>query len=572
LRSASKILHTNEQLSAQLEEQLRESQRLRTATESEHRQDAGPSSAQRIAGLEAARIRLIGDIEHLQSTRSWRMTAPLRIIERVLRTADARSFVRMILRDAKILWTSIGSPLPETVRFIRHRMLGRLSPVAQVMVPADGPTAKLTVMIRCTNRLDALQRTVESIARQTVFPQTVWLAGPHDEPDAAAAVILRAHSFVQWIGRADEGWMLRALLRVPADHHVLLLEEGTVLHPTYVAGGMEVLGLSPDAGIAYTDWHDTSMRRTVRTPSVFDFALHDMGLLHPSCIIRREALLYPVQRGDVSWESICAAVREQGWQAVKSRSILFVTNDSAEKDRAPQKATLCLSLSGRDWMWNETCAFLERQTYPHELLHLAILDTSQDPDFGRMVRTWLQGCDYAGYTYLQETVGQQGLADLPRRSTNQLMSDACAFLYNRFARICTTPLALFLEDDIIPPDDAYVRLSRALIEHDAVTASATYRHRLSPRIVAWRWSDDDMPVDIPVPGNGVEEVGGTGFGCMAMDGNLLRSTVFNSGGPFYNYDMNFFLHCTRQSQKRCVIDWNCRVKHFVREHHYVTAL
>jgi len=224
-----------------------------------------------------------------------------------------------------------------------------------------------------------------------------------------------------------------------------------------------------------------------------------------------------------------------------------------------EPVTLFLSLSGRAWAWPLTRRFLEEQTFPHAQIHLVMLDTSQSDAFGHDVRSWLAASDYGSHTYLQEAVGEPGIADRPRAEAAPLVRAACARIYNRFARLCHTPLVLFLEDDVIPPDDAYVRLTRAF-EEDVISVSGAMWHRTRTAPIVWDWNEQGLPTDID-PRTGVTPVGGNGFGCLALRGEYLRQHVFQSEGQIPNFDQAFYASMCRDRGMKALVDWECRCRH-----------
>lgn len=222
--------------------------------------------------------------------------------------------------------------------------------------------------------------------------------------------------------------------------------------------------------------------------------------------------------------------------------------------------SLCLALSGRSWAWPLTQAFLERQQYDHERLHLIILDTSQDAAFGEMVRAWMDECDYRNTTYFQKNVGRPGIADLPRLEHIQELCRTCVQIYNLFAAVADGQTVFFLEDDVIPPDDAYLRLKR-LLTPDIATVTGHYlqRHIKPHESIEWDWTEHGK---IRYTGRtGISSIGGNGFGCLAMHGDMLRNTVFRSGPDWQNYDHNFYVDLKERGGK-ALIDWDCVCKHY----------
>jgi hypothetical protein len=300
----------------------------------------------------------------------------------------------------------------------------------------------------------------------------------------------------------------------------------------------------------------TAMLREPRAGMVFGRSDHPP-------LLRRDALLQAggfAETDAATWAAIAAL----GWRAIDLHGRDFPLPPLAGPDLLAAPATLFLSLSGRGWAWPLTAKFLEQQTFPHRQTHLHVLDTSQDAAFGDAVRAWLARCDYAGTSWTAARVGPRGIADLPRPEALDAVRHAVGAIYNRFARACATPLALFLEDDVLPPVDAYARLvqhfgDRTLCVSGVVNGRHERYRRGAP--IAWRWRADGAREDL-VRSAGVEPVGGTGFGCLAMRGDYLRGQVFRSGPPLNDFDFNFFHDATIGGGREALIDWDCVCRHY----------
>jgi hypothetical protein len=280
-------------------------------------------------------------------------------------------------------------------------------------------------------------------------------------------------------------------------------------------------------------------------------------------VLRRDALLQAGGFADTDGATFAEMTR-LGWKIIGADGHAWPLPPIAGEDTLRAAATLFLSLSGRAWAWPQTAKFLERQTFLHDRTHLFILDTSQDAAFGAKVRAWLARCHYAGTTCVAERVGPSGVADLPRPEALDAVRHAVGTIYNRFARACTTPLALFLEDDVLPPDDAYVRLARRLGPH-TLSVSGLYlgRHERYRRgaPIAWNWLPNGQRENLS-GGAGVARVGGNGFGCVVMRGELLCETVFRSGPPFNDFDFNFYHDAVCRDAREVLLDWDCVCRHY----------
>ncbi len=267
-------------------------------------------------------------------------------------------------------------------------------------------------------------------------------------------------------------------------------------------------------------------------------------------VFRRDALL---QAGGLD---AMETMRKLGWRMVGETRAVPVLDGG--------EATLFLSLSGRHWAWPLTRAFLETQTFPRERTRLHILDTSGDAAFSSEVRAWLAGCGYATAEFFHDRVGPAGLADQLRPDALEAVRHAVARIYNRFAQACRTPLVFFLEDDVIPSPDAFTRLAE-LVKNGADSASGIVRGRHEKyrrgAAIAWRWRQDGTREPLAQDGGGVEEIGGSGFGCVAMRGDIVAAHVFRSGPPQQDFDFNFFHDIVREDGARALLDWGCVCRH-----------
>jgi hypothetical protein len=121
-------------------------------------------------------------------------------------------------------------------------------------------------------------------------------------------------------------------------------------------------------------------------------------------------------------------------------------------------------------------------------------------------------------------------------------------------------LSLIVEDDVLPPADVFERLAHSL-EKDVVSVSGAYWHRTAHKPVCWEWNEHGKPV-FAEPGRGLQDVGGTGFGCLLIRSSTLRDHVFQSGPPHGNYDENFFAELTQNTGRRALVDWDCGCRHY----------
>ncbi|MBU0766172.1 hypothetical protein KKF55_00055, partial [Patescibacteria group bacterium] len=526
-------------------------------------------------------------IDRILQSRSWRLTNPLRKIEALL-----SNIVYRIIRNLHDIWTDFGQPYPRITRFVRHRLLKRWP--ARTNAPLKSPTSQkaehapvqkmthtpLQVVTPHTaividvqeEATGQIHRTLNSLYLQKPIPSDVLVL--QKQPLASIFDILKNYSdraLCRFITTKDqEHSVIQNGMAQTSGEFIAFLTPEEHWHPTFLTAAIDKLKENQDAGFAYGDTRLYG-KRTELVDRSKDIA--NESILLGAVVFRREALLQtnPAKDDDIS--SILQRMQSLGWQGQHCYGLHFLHTTEQEKlgiqsfsnTSSSTQATLCLSLSGRKWAWPHTRTFLEHQTYPHKITHLIILDTSQDPEFGKEICTWLGSCDYADHTYIQEAVGPKNLADMPRHEVNKDVLHATAHIYNRFARLIQTRYAFFLEDDVIPPEDAYVQLLKHL-KPNTVSVSGLYRDRLKGFPVAWEWTENSCR-HIPMR-TGVSAVGGNGFGCLVMRGTSIHGVVFRTGPNWYNYDHNFYLDL-RDEPAEALIDWNCVCKHYTSANSWV---
>ncbi len=272
---------------------------------------------------------------------------------------------------------------------------------------------------------------------------------------------------------------------------------------------------------------------------------------------RRDALL---QVGGLAQglETARARMTQLGWRLPG-----VAPGAPAQMPREHLTSTLFLSLSGRAWAWPLTTRFLESEASLHPKTHLSILDTSGSPEFSSGVRSWLADCPFAETAYRTLPPAETGLADRARPDVLDEVRHYVAAIYNTFARTSDTELALFLEDDVVPPPGAYTRLA-SLLTGDVASASAVVRGRHERyrrgEPIAWRWDSAGERENLAL-GSGVQPIGGSGFGCTAVRGGIIRDAVFRSGPPWDDFDFNFFHDLVAVQGRKAVIDWDCVCRH-----------
>lgn len=545
------------EIRAHLENTVRELERYLRETTEALREDNGL--------LRSQATEQQGVIDRMQRSRSWRWTEPIRKFEARLRGKHIVHPEQSM--PAAAIPAPVAPPIPATVS----------EPLDPAWILHYTPT--VAVILPCHQYGNYLPEALESVLAQTRSADEILIVDDASTDDTKQVAEAYAHRGIRYLRGEwkNVGAARNAGLHATKADYLVFLNADDTLDPEYIRLSLDALLQHRTAALAYTDqqyFGDSDAH--VDTPPTFDWKRFDaQNQCHPAWMVRRDALLQAGgwshgidQDSDwVTWRSVL----QLGWDAVKSNGLFLhrVHDNNMQPKQTSygesagfleEPTTLCLSLSGRAWAWPLTKAFLERQTYPHDRMHLIILDTSQNSTFGKEVKTWLAECDYGSYTYHTAVVGPKGLADLPRAEAAVAVASACAGIYNRFARMVKTSLVCFLEDDIVPPDDVYPRLIRSFAP-DVVSVSAlSFQRGADNQPIVWKWTPNGHPLNESTQ-QGVTMVGGNGFGCCVVRGEYVRRTTFRSGPKTYCFDHNFYRDHVYENKMNALVDWNCVCRH-----------
>lgn len=330
------------------------------------------------------------------------------------------------------------------------------------------------------------------------------------------------------------------------------LDADDVLGDSYLRHGMRPFR-DPSIGIVYSDLayfgNATGQTEFPATMTREDLARENK--IHSGSLVRVQALTgcggldeaVDEKQSAPDWR-LWRRVLAAGWKAVKQpglyryrrhgKSMSSGWNEigvdywqHASLDK--ETVTLVVPLAGRRKYLPRMLKFLAAQKWPHNQTRLVILDSSQDADFGRDVREWMAKSDYPDARYIAEAVGHPKLADKPREFVSDEVNASMGRIYTRLLREASTDYVWIVEDDILPPLDACEQLLRGFT-HEVTSVSGAYPSRHVEGWLAW---DKDGEL-IEERGEGVQDVAGTGFGCVVVRGGVARdhvySTVAHAGG------------------------------------------
>lgn len=229
------------------------------------------------------------------------------------------------------------------------------------------------------------------------------------------------------------------------------------------------------------------------------------------------------------------------------------------------KTTVFVPLSGRGALWSGLSGFLGNLDIDKKSCQLCLLDTSHDKTFGDDVQVWLAGGQgYGWHEYHTMTVSsRKQLADLPRNRHFAEVNRVMVSIYKHAQQTAIGDEILIIEDDMLPTTDVYRRLKQSL-QPDVFGVSVAYKVRGYDRWVLWR--DLQKPCDVE-PGQGVEQVQATGFGCLLMKTADFQSIPMEwqnrrTADPAWpwGYDMEFFKR-VGDTGRKVLVDWTIPCQH-----------
>lgn len=227
------------------------------------------------------------------------------------------------------------------------------------------------------------------------------------------------------------------------------------------------------------------------------------------------------------------------------------------------KTTIFIPLSGRQHCWSKLSASLDAQTVDRSTTKLVLLNTDRHQPFGNKVVNWLNCADYAEKVYVQKRFSDKSrLADLARLAhldeVNRVMID----IYTYAKRYVEGEYVFVIEDDIVPPPNAFEQLV-GCHGPDVFSVSAVYYVRHTNKWVVWR---DVNRVVSAEGGVGVEQVQANGFGCVVIGAQDFLDSEFTytaraTPDPAWpwGFDMEYFSKQT----KKVLVNWGVFCEHLV---------
>lgn len=451
---------------------------------------------------------------------------------------------------------------------------------------------KVAVIIPCHNYARYLGECLDSVLSQTRVPDEIIVVD--DASTDNCRQIAESRKNVKYIRVNEHNEMRARLLGMQAVSGEILcfLDADDRLPENYLATGIQQF--REQTGIVYSDIANFGNNTVYRRLSYDPSRIHHTNTLHAGCLVRRAALEATMAlEQDVSGQSAedwttWLRVIEAGWQVAKnptpyhyrqhgeSQTATATDQRKARKGyyqstlKSSERITLFVPLSGRWRCMGKFQAWLENLTFPKSKISLILMDTSGSERFGQAVRRWISTSGYSDVRYCQfDLLLDAGLADFNRRIevNRRKVQLAASRIYTKMKQMIDTEYVLIVEDDVIPPVTVCEDLLSCL-SHTVASVSGAYKSRYHNAYLAWSLDGRHLR-----GGRGIEQVGGTGFGCLLLRKSILDKSTITHIGPTRDYDPNFFDWLSRYDGGRfqSLINWDCECEHLEDERKQIAS-
>jgi glycosyltransferase involved in cell wall biosynthesis len=437
------------------------------------------------------------------------------------------------------------------------------------------PTA---VVIPCHNYGRYLAECLESVLAQTQPAAEILVvddSSDDDTPDVAARFAGRGVRYLRVDHRSLHATK-RAGFEATTSPAIVFLDADDVLAADYLASGLRLL--ADGVGLVSSPLQEFGVSDRFRTQDGFTpLEIERTNMIHTGSIARRTAL----QRSDAFGATLEAGAESHsdwwlwrqivrdGWR-VQHQPVAYryrkhgasMMDARAKKPYvyfdyagvASETLTLFVAVSDRPWAIDSLLEFLDRQTWPHSQVDLILArPLHYDETIDRKLAAWRH--DYRTLRVVTVAAGRRGLADDDRRqpAVTAEVRKAVTTIYRSLQEAAppANEYVWILEDDVRPPLDVAERLLRGF-DRDAASVGAPYRSRYHGGYV----QRDKSGVHFQRPADGVQVVGGNGFGCTIVRRSVLSRVEFRDEG---DCDIDFHRQVPRDMVATC--DWSCAAEH-----------
>lgn len=256
--------------------------------------------------------------------------------------------------------------------------------------------------------------------------------------------------------------------------------------------------------------------------------------------------------GCSDWIIIRTIMRAGPWYAIKIiQSIYYRVHEGQmhsgndfgkyhlQANHEKEIVTIIIAFSGRWQAWEKLRNWLLTQDWPRNQCRLMLLNSTHTNltvnDFG--LEWWDSNIQIE-----RIDVGYPALADIDRRDNVDTMRNveaAVGGLYNRAIKMAYGEWMLFIEDDVIPQQQSTIRDLLANVQPKVACVAGLYRHRYENKAVAFSMPKPGVLPMLPMEGDEVEKVVGSGFGCLLARRSVLsRYGLAGDGNTERFYDVD----------------------------------
>jgi hypothetical protein len=214
-------------------------------------------------------------------------------------------------------------------------------------------------------------------------------------------------------------------------------------------------------------------------------------------------------------------------------------------------ATVFLPLSGRTFCWKPMFNALKNQT--NNNFDVLLIDNSHCDKFSSLIKKSNFG------EIIKDYSGIKGLADKDRVPNIHKVYFTLAEIYNKYVKMIETPYIWFIDDDTIPPLNAFELLLETIERFDMFSVSGAYQiHPLLIPNYYCAWEKSWRQSGWLKKGKGVQKVHGNGFGCALVRNYQDFNFDYNPNGT--GFDEQFYQR-EGKKHRQAFINWDVICNH-----------
>lgn len=434
----------------------------------------------------------------------------------------------------------------------------------------------VSVIIPSHNYGQYLSRAIESVLAQTVLPWEILVvddASTDSTKDVALSYADRGVSYMRVEHRSLSATR-NSGARATAASFMLFLDADDYLQDDYIERCLESC-IDHRIGFAYGDVQRFGTEvAQYRSPDFDATLLSYSNYISSHALIRREAFdciggyrCIPNSLEDWDFYRRVVSANYIGKRAT-TRSFYFIHPDSMlQKHQAgPHCAyansgallhhpvTIFTVFTGISSSFSEYLAALHALNFNANLLHLCWCNISEDPSFHALLQSEIGKFSFQSVRLIHAADLKSSFTCTDRRPPENADNRAVLFAYNQMIRESHTDYVLTLGENIVLGPDT-LSLLLCTMKEDSVATIAPVWSPSSCRYEVWMTNDDGIIQHRMKRGQGIETVGGAGFGCTLFRMSTLRRisplAVGHRSGQLVPYDVCTFLRLTGYGYALC---------------------